>query len=275
MATHKKKEEELELSIPDIKQNKLQICVLGQSLIQNKFSDHSMREILQPSPKKNKAVKQSGPKHWVLEEYRAAAHTLESGPTYLGMPSLCFKGALRNAALDIPGATKAQIGRLTYVEGDYVEIYGIPQMYMDIVRNSDPGHTPDVRTRPRLRSWAAKLTISYVAPLLQEKIVVGLLSAGGIICGVGDFRAEKGLSNNGQFKLVNAHDPDFLQIVKTGGRKAQMAAMENPTFYNKESENLYHWYIDEMKRRGFDMSKPPEGLFAPSQPVNGGEVAVH
>lgn len=44
------------------------------------------------------------------------------------MLSTSFKGAIRSAALDMPGAKKAQIGRLTYIAGDFVGIYGVPKL---------------------------------------------------------------------------------------------------------------------------------------------------
>lgn len=278
MTIQKKKDDLMEGmtgEIPDILRNKLELCVIGDSpLLMNRFAMKALQEILQPSLKKNKADKQSGPKHFPLQEFKSAAHILkDEGPTYLAMPSLCFKGAIRNAALDIPGMTKAQIGRLTWVEGEHVPIWGIPQMHLGIVRNSDPGHTPDVRTRPILRRWAAKLTISYVAPLLQPKPILALLQAGGIFIGVGDFRAQKGLGNFGQFRMVAPSDSEFKDIVKNGGRKAQIAAMMNPTFYDEQSEELYNWYVKEINRRGFDKVKPPstQGILAGSENGVGSE----
>ncbi len=263
----------LEISLPQVKKGRLIAYILGtEPMIVNRMAEKAKQQLLQPPPKKNQADKSSSPKHMVLEEFRAAAHMLQTGPTLLALPSMCFKGALRNAALDLPGTKKAVIGRLTYVEGEMVSIYGIPQLLMSVVRNSDINRTPDIRSRPILPKWAAKLSISYVVPLIQDKVIMGLLQAGGIYIGVGDFRSEKGLANYGQFKPVSANDPELLEILKTGGRKAQEAAMLSPTFYNAETEELYHWYNKEMVRRGFTKTLQMGTQEASTTKPNGQEV---
>ena len=44
---------------------------------------------------------------------------------------------------------------------------------------------------------------------------------------------------------------DFKRILKEGNKKAQVAAIENPEFYDVETEELYQWWESESKRRGF------------------------
>src|SRR6266700_3451967 len=126
-------EVQLEITLPQVKKGRIIAYVLGtEPMISNRMAEKAKHELLQPAPKKNQADKRSSPKHRPLEEFRAAAHLMQTGPTLLGMPSMCFKGALRNAALDLPGTKKAVIGRLTYVEGEMVSIYGIPQLLMSV-----------------------------------------------------------------------------------------------------------------------------------------------
>ena len=94
------------------------------------------------------------------------------------------------AALDLPGARKAQIGRLVQVkEGTYrdlIPIYGEPQLLMSVTRSADMNRTPDIRSRCIIPNWAAQITISFVLPTLRETAVVNLLAAAGITAGVGD-----------------------------------------------------------------------------------------
>ena len=186
-----------------------------------------------------------------IAEFRASPYILPDGPTMIGLMSSAFKGAMGTAALDLPGATKAKIGRLVYVEGDYVSIFGTPQLHMSIVRSADMNKTPDVRTRAILPEWACRVAISFVEPVIKQPAVVNLLSAAGITAGVGDWRPEKGKGAFGRFKLVNDDDPEFVRIITTGARESQAQAMEHPLPYDAETEELLGWYMDTAKAKGF------------------------
>jgi hypothetical protein len=48
---------------------------------------------------------------------------------------------------------------------------------------------------------------------------------------------------------VPLDDPRFQEVVTTGAREAQMAAIENPECYDDESAELLSWFQDELKRR--------------------------
>jgi hypothetical protein len=133
---------------------------------------------------------------------------------------------------------------------DKFDIYGIPQMKMDVVRNSDMARTPDVRTRAILPQWACRIRIRFMRPILNETTIQGLLRMGGWTVGIGDFRQEKGKGSYGQFELCNIDDEQFQEIVKTGGMVAQDAALRQPEFYDAETEELYAWFRDEVIRRG-------------------------
>ena len=125
-------------------------CILGTSpLILNRMSEKAKHELLLPRGRKTAVEKAMSLKHDPFAEYRASAHTLknEQESTLLAIPATAFKGAIRTAALDMPGAKKAQIGRLTYIPGEYVGVYGLPRLFMSIVRSADMNRTPDVRTR--------------------------------------------------------------------------------------------------------------------------------
>lgn len=229
--------------------------VLGTSpLILNAMSAKVRQDLLLPPAKKNKAERATTLKHNPIEEFRRSAYKSvgDKAPTRILMPTLCFKGALRSAALDIPGSTKSQIGRLSFVEGVYVHIYGVPQLHMIPIRLSDAARTPDIRTRAILPEWACTISIRIMVPMLNAKAIDSLLGAAGIMRGVGDWRAEKGSGNFGQFELVGKDDKRFAKILKEGGRAAQDAAFESPSSYDGETAELLSWFDSEVERRGFD-----------------------
>jgi hypothetical protein len=228
----------------------IDFCVLGTSpLVLNRMSEKAKHELLMPKGRKNAAERATSLKHVPIDEYRASAYTMKEGPTLLAMMATAFKGALRSAALDMPGMKKAQIGRLTYVPGDLVGVYGIPQLFMAIVRSADMNRTPDVRTRAIVPHWACMLRVTYTEPLIRHQAVSNLLAAAGITIGVGDGRPEKGAMSYGQFKLVGVDNADFKRIVKEGGRKAQIAALDKPECYDTETEELLTWFNSERSLR--------------------------
>ena len=246
---------EQEISVLEVSQGRVEFCVLGSTpLILNRMSEKAKRELLLPKGKKSAADKAASLKHNPMEEYRASANKAAGAdaPTRLLIPSTAFKGAIRDVALDVPGeAKKAQIGRLTYVPGDYVNVYGIPKLFMCIARMQDMARTPDVRTRAIVPEWACRLTVTYIRPILKEQSVANLLAAAGIMRGVGDWRPEKGKGDYGQFELVGKDDPRFLRIVKAGGRVQQDKALETPEPYDAETAELLTWFSEEAGRRGF------------------------
>jgi hypothetical protein len=165
------------------------------------------------------------------------------------MPNGAFKKALANTALRLPGATKAEIGQLVQIVDPTVHVYGIPYLHMGVVRNSDPRHTPDVRTRAAFPEWACCITVRHVVSLITGQSVVNLAAGAGMIVGIGDGRVEKGTYDYGQWDLVSPDDKRWRDIVAKQGRKAQEAAMENPVAFDEDTEELLSWYHVEIARR--------------------------
>lgn len=265
-----------EITIMEIKRGKIFFQVLGRTpFVMNSLSEHTGRILLLPPGKKNAAEKASTLKHDVLREYRDSMYLMPKSPrTALGIPAVMPKACLRNAALDLPGSTKAQIGRLTFVEGQMIEMYGVPTMGMAPVRMADIARTPDIRTRAFLREWACTVCISYVQPLLRQQAVVNLFAAAGIMQGMGDWRPEKGKGDYGQFELVAKNNKDFKRIVAEQGRKAQEEAIETPNYFDAETEKMYLWYCAEVKRRGFPDNAAATLHVPPTSPTNGGSVSA-
>lgn len=244
-----------EIEILKVNTGRIEVCLLGDTpIILNRLSEKVMRELLMPKGRKTAADKAANLKHDPMQEFAASPYTNRDpdGATLIEHLASAFKKALMTAAVDIPGAAKAQVGRLTWVEGDRVPIYGVPEILMSPVRSADMNHTPDIRTRAIIRRWACRFRIAFVMPLLKQQDIANLLASAGLTQGVGDWRPQKGAGSYGQFSLVNDDDPRFVEIIKKGGRKAQVAAMKDPQPFDQETEELLAWFTKEREVRGWN-----------------------
>lgn len=251
----KKKEESVEINVLEITVGEAEVGIIfSRPVIFNHFSEKAKRELLYPRGNKTAADRAGNLKHDPLQEYRDSIYRNpgDTCATRLCLPAAAFKGAMATAALDLPGTAKTAVNRLVWVEGHTVDIFGVPKIFMSVVRNSDLKHTPDIRTRAIVPVAACVIRVSFVRPKLSGRAVFNLLAAGGITCGIGDFRQEKGKGNFGQYRVCDPTDPELLEIMKTGGREAQDLALANPEFFDADSEDLYTWYKREFEKRGFD-----------------------
>jgi hypothetical protein len=238
------------IEVEPLKVGSMDVWIKGITpLLCNRMAGKAMRELLFPKGRKTTAEKQQLLKHDPLNEYRNSM-TLQpgNGPTRITFPAPAVKGAMATAALETKGTNKTQIGRLVWIKGYSLPVYGVPQLHMSIVRSADMNKTPDVRTRAILAEWCMQVTIQYVKPQLSEQAIMQLLCNGGIIVGVGDFRQEKGKGNFGQFEVVTK--ADCKDIIKRGGRVAQQKAVDEPTCFDAETEELLAWFQEEVKTRG-------------------------
>lgn len=266
-----KKTESLEI----VRVNKgiLTCCLLGTTpIILNRMSQKVMGELLMPR-KKTAADKAQNLKHNPYREFMDSPYidADEDGPTLIQHLSSAVKGSMMGAAMDVPGSSKAQIGRLCWVEGERIPIYGVPQMMMSVTRSADMNRTPDVRTRCVVPKWATVVRISFVKPMLNETAIVNLLVSGGISQGIGDWRTGKGKGTYGSFSIVDADDEEYLHILKTGRRKVQKIAMEHPECYDRETQDLFAWYQEELVKRGHEQTTSASvtiGNGKKSRPVN-------
>lgn len=241
------------------------ICVVGERpFISSAMSAKVKAELLFPAPKKNAAAKATTLKHDPMQEFRDGFYrTRAVEPAAIGMPAACFKRAMQTAALVTPGATKAETGRLIWVgSSDMVPIFGVPQFLMSVTRSANINRTPDVRTRPILPQWAASFKLRFMPDFISEKHVLNLVHVAGLVSGLGDYRVEKGAGDYGQWRVCSADDPQFVEIMETGGRAAQEAAIADPQPYDHETEQLWQWYCDELVRQGKAPKKPLVALAA-------------
>lgn len=239
------------IEVEPLRVGKVTVWLKGRTpLIFNRLAAKARRELLCPRGRKTTAEKQQTLKHDPRAEYVDSMGKRHGkvGKTRLVMPSPAFKGAMATAALETKGTNKTQIGRLVWVEGYSCDVYGVPELFMAVVRSADINKTPDIRTRAIIREWCVPVTIQYVKPQITDKAIMQLLANGGIIVGVGDFRQEKGKGNFGQFDVVT--EAQCKEIVKNGGMKAQDAAIKNPAMFDSDTEELFGWFEGEVDRRG-------------------------
>jgi hypothetical protein len=108
-----------EVYVMEVMQGAMDFCVIGTSpIILNRMSEKAQRELLLPKGRKNAAEKASTLKHDPMAEFRASPYTAQDdGATRLQLLASMFKGAMRTAALDLPGVKKAEIGPARVCEG--------------------------------------------------------------------------------------------------------------------------------------------------------------
>lgn len=241
------------IAIKRINRKTFTIAIIGERpLILNKVSEKARRELLFPSGgRRTTAERRASLKHDPHAEFLASPYVLkdEDAPTLLAIKAEMPKAAMMDAALDLEGVNRTQIGRLLWVVGEMLPVWGVPQLLMSVVRNADPQRTPDVRTRCIIPRWATILPISYTTPHLTQRSVVNLCTAAGQICGIGDYRPQKGKGTYGMFQLADPEDPAFLKIVAEGGRAQQIAGMDAQACYDDETEELLTWFDEELVRR--------------------------
>jgi hypothetical protein len=187
------------------------------------------------------------------------------------------KKAIAGAALRMPsGVNKTEINQLVSVPVEYCPLWGIPRLDMAVVRMAGISRTPDIRTRARLEQWAMRVPVGWIEPMLNVTKVGTLAIAAGFICGVGDWRIEKG-GPNGGFRLVEEDDPELRHIIETGGYMAQEEALQNPECSGDETRELMDWYLDELARRGLkpEDEKPEEIEVDPDGPMTFGAGEEH
>jgi hypothetical protein len=268
---------EASASIMQIKTATLNFCVCGDTpIVLNRLSEKAKQMLLLPRRKSNRAGLEQTLKHNPIEEYRASVYSnkMPDAPTRILLPGGSFKRSLADAALDMPGAAKATIGRLTTVRETMIDLYGVPSLMMAVVRQAGIVKSPDIRTRAVIKDWACRITVRYVSSVISQDDVTNLLAAAGVIIGVGDWRPQKGAGSYGMFRLCNDEDPDYRNIVRTGGREAQDAALnaEEPAFFDADSEDLFVWYAKEVAKRAAE----PESAFRGRKdrlPIDGQDLA--
>jgi len=261
MAKMNKPKQSETIEVQRIEMGEAKFNLLGTSpMIVNRFNQKARQELLCPGESVNAAALEQTLKHDPVTEFRGAFYRNRDPktPTLFHVPDGAIHGALAQAAVDMPGTARAKMERLTRIVDVNINLYGIPLLFMSMVRNSGMNRAPDVRTRPIFPEWACTFNVRWVKSVVTEKTVTNLLNAAGIIVGIGDWRGEKG-GSYGAFELVGDDNPNFKRIVRDQGRKAQQAAYDTPIFYDEDTTELMTWFEGEVTRRERDLpSSPPK-----------------
>lgn len=205
MAT--KKEEVVEIKGLEIKTAKVRI-VGDTPLIVHAWSDKAKQMMLDAQMGKNKVAKKAirdpfddfiNSMYWITEKPsestpEAFEKALKDGAKF-GFPVGAVKQA-GNAAAYRLGWVKNQMQlRGSYFLrtefGEMFEIQGsTPEMREDMVRIGMG--SADLRYRAEFKDWYADMILEYNASgALQLSDIINVLSAGGYVCGLGEWRPEK------------------------------------------------------------------------------------
>ena len=189
-------------------------------LIMNRMPNKYRKEMLiGGKPKRTDADKQ-GLRQNPRAEFKSGLHFFEEAweprdtdgnvlgpPTHVGFPTVAFKAAMIETTKDLPGIAGTQVKRLVFLPDEYAPIYGVPQLRMDVTRQAGMTRAPQMTTRPEFPVWESLLVVRYASPMLNQKKIATLLANAGIICGIGEYRQEKGKGSFGCFELVDSISP--------------------------------------------------------------------
>ncbi len=194
------KKENAELKQMDIRQVVIGIKGLTP-LIMHRWSEKAKKDMLDKQMGKTAPKEKKNPE----EQYESAKYVMDDGR--LGFPADAFKKAMVRGAKQL-GLTMTDMRTGFFVHGEYSEkedrelvaIEGACSMREDTVRLS--GGTSDIRYRPQVTSWTAKLQVSYNANITTLDYIVNMISAAGYGVGIGDWRPERdGIF--GRFEIVD------------------------------------------------------------------------
>jgi hypothetical protein len=249
------KQVETEIHVPELKRGVVRLRIIGQTpMFQNRMAAKAKQQLLVGGRKKT-AADRAQIKHHPIAEFRDSLERYPMADLYrktaLGLRVVAMKAAMCTAALETAGITKTSAQRLLFMPGELANLYGTPQLRMDIVRSADINRTPDVRTRAFLPRWGAEIEVHHVLPQLPVSSVVTLACNAGVLVGLGDFRQEKGKGSFGSFRVITAdmQDDDWDELVRDHGYEAQLAAIENPQFADDDTAELMEYFYGEEKRR--------------------------
>ena len=191
--------------IPAINIQYATIKVVGDSpLIVHKWSEKAKKEILDKQMKKAKAKGHDAKDpvrdfidslYWLDGEpeektEEGFAKAIQSGARF-GFPSVAFKASAVAAGYR-SGVTKNLVSMYGafHIDGEFVEINGVPDMREDMCKVGMG--VADIRYRGEFKDWSATFQVKYNASAISLEQLVNLFNLGGFVCGLGEWRIEKG-----------------------------------------------------------------------------------
>ena len=211
MATKKTKEEEVKKISVSLNLKTISVPIEGVSpLIMSRFDEKSKQQI-EEIGKAEKGLKQGGKKKNIIdpeEQYEKSIYYLSDGET-CGFPAVAFKAAMVRAAQVVYGRVMTTTKMMFRVIADDIEtglvaIHGEHRIREDMVRVGTINKVAAPRYRAEFPHWSANITIQFLADVITEEEIIGILNAAGFTCGVGEWRPEKAASGSfGMFRVVN------------------------------------------------------------------------
>lgn len=193
----KAKEQPLEISVPAIKINEIQLMLVGDSpLICHAWSEKAKRQMLFKQMKKAQGGREAKDP---FQDFVASLYWIDEKPqnptvedlasARFAFPAVAFKSAAVDACSYATGITKVMARGAFHIAADLVEIQGTPEMREDMVKIAMG--TADIRYRGEFRNWQAAVDIRYNAAALSAEQLVNLFNIGGFAVGIGEWRPQK------------------------------------------------------------------------------------
>ena len=186
------------VTIPGIELATTEIKVVGDSgLISHKWSEKAKAMMLAKQKKEatqGKAAKDPEADFleslYVIEGAAVVEHDPElgviaTGAKY-GFPSVAFKAAAVGACRYVDGLKMTEVRGAFHIQGEFVEIDGVPVMREDMVRVGMG--TADIRYRGEFDPWSATLPIQYNTRAISIEQIYNLFNIAGFGVGVGEWR---------------------------------------------------------------------------------------
>ena len=199
-----------QVNISKIDAETLLVPIVGTApLVVNRFSEKAKRQMLDAMQGRKTPKQAKDPE----AEYQAAFYRTKDG---YGFPMIAFKAATVSAARfygkDVRMTDLRQFLFFKGVLSDadpqpLAVITGTPRMREDVVTVGMKGH--DLRYRPEFPEWSTEVEVTYVKSSLTRESVLSLIDAGGLGCGVGEWRPEK-KGDFGTYRIDPTRDVQVL-----------------------------------------------------------------
>ena len=212
--TDVKKNPNLFIAIPTINKQILTFKIIGESpLVVHNWVQKAKRHMndieVQRSRRKNSYIPNP------MEEFIESLYWIEGKPTEyteeafaaavqngarFGFPSTVFKSSAVTGGYR-SGFTKDKVSvyGMFHINGEMVEIIGTPVMRKDMIRVANGDSIP--RYRGMFPQWEAMIELTYNANVVTPEQIVNLFACGGKVCGIGEWRLEKG-GDWGRYRAV-------------------------------------------------------------------------
>ena len=267
-----RKKKDVTIRVMDMHHGTIRVWLVGDTpLVFNILSMRAKMELLYPGGGRPR----NSLKHDPVQEFRDSFYHFKdpNAPTLFGLPATAVKKAIASVATSMDGPAKTQIGRLTFVPGNYLPVYGLPYLFMTPIKTADQARTPDIRTRAIIPFWAIPVDVRFMMPHLNPTSVSKLLANAGVIIALGDGRVEKGTLNNGQFHVLGKDKTAEIKNILKYGRKQQEKAELEANCYDEDTSDLLSWFLEETRNRGEsrlithpgEPSRPRQPLTPPSE----------